>query len=691
MATEVETSVAVVAIKADLSHLLKEMKKVSPEAAAMTKDLVSAVNKNLKDLEKGYDKVNKQIVDKTKSAAKTAGKSWNDIAKSMQSNQMISDLEQVGSMFMLVGGNVSKMAMIFTSSIRPLAMVSEVLTQAFGPAGPALLGLAALPVVAMGAVLAIKGLADGGIEAAAHLKELGIQLGPDQTDALRSYEHAMRELDIVVSRIKVSAGEHAAPAIDRLTTALGLLATGVQASDKIFGVFPLPDAPIFEGLLLMRDRILEVSAGFLRLQNAVATVGGTEGFAWLLGTLSDATDQTIALREAAYSAAEGIAKTSKEAAAADAQLDGYRDWAAAATDAYVALGLMVPAVEEERAATDAARKAKEAAAQATREHAEEVKKMIAAVEMQTATTLANNTVYMNGVAAFRKGTDEMLKDIDAIGKGFGDFQAETDALIKRNTDQMVFYVTNRADVIRGVWEDVGVIVGDAFTLITDTIIRDAQASSDALQVLTDKDKDRIKELRENYRDMAEEGQFTSKAQQDATYAWTQAEIEAAQERIARREEDMEHQKKAAMVAYGLSQSFAGTQAIIQAAVATIGMASNLAPFIGPAAPGVAAALGAAMLATTLASIATATPPEFPMGGMTSPDHQMVATRGTEGILTDRGLRNIGGEQALDALNGGSGIGGSDGPETVALLRRIADQLTPPRGSGVQRAVKGRRT
>lgn len=645
MASE-PVSTAQALITLTLAKFREEMATMGPAAKDAAKDMGTAILKGLKDIEKATKATSaaaaaesKKAADEAAKAAKKTGKSWNDVAKNMQSNQMISDLEQLGSMFILVGGGVSKMAMLFTSAVRPVAMLAEIL----GPQALLALGLAAIPLAALGVVKAIKAMADSGIEARNHLQELGYQFAPDQVDALKSYEHAVKQLDVTMSRIKVSVGEQAAPAIDKFTTALNVLARSAQGQlaggdqSRLFGVLPLPGDPVFDGMRWMRERTLEVSDGMLTLANAVATLGGTYGFSWLMEKLGAATDEEIALREESYRLADSQLKASQDAGKLAAQLKENADWASKATEAYTALGMMVSVQEEEKAATDAARVAREAATEAARAHEEQVRAMIAAVEFQANQELVLNTILMDQERIYAekaKTRQEALKEEQFAAEMF---EIETLAMIDKNNDKVADYMAKRAEILRDAWMDIADQGLSAAGTLTDAIV-------------------------DGYERRAAEGEKLS-----------------------------DKEKTLAGLAYGLSQSFAATQAIMQAASMAIGMAAQMAPYAGPAAPGIAAALAGAMLTAQLASIAAAPPPEFPMGGLTSPDHHLVGVRGDEGILTARGLRNVGGEEGLDTLNGGGTLASADGPETVRQLKRIADALQPTRGPGIIRASRGRRT
>lgn len=121
--------------------------------------------------------------------------------------------------------------------------------------------------------------------------------------------------------------------------------------------------------------------------------------------------------------------------------------------------------------------------------------------------------------------------------------------------------------------------------------------------------------------------------------------------LERRTEDA---KKAALVAFKISQAAAIAQATVTAALAALEAyqaALALGPaglFIAPVAAGAAAAVGA----TQIAAIA-ATPPPVAHTGM-APDELMIRAKSGEGILSRQGVAAAGGADAVRRLNSGQG-------------------------------------
>ncbi len=82
------------------------------------------------------------------------------------------------------------------------------------------------------------------------------------------------------------------------------------------------------------------------------------------------------------------------------------------------------------------------------------------------------------------------------------------------------------------------------------------------------------------------------------------------------------------------------------------MLAALAPLLTFGAPLAAAGIVGPAVAAQLAAIAAQKPPQFPTGGMVSPDHVLVGVQPDEGIISRRGVAALGGPQAVDQINQG---------------------------------------
>lgn len=157
----------------------------------------------------------------------------------------------------------------------------------------------------------------------------------------------------------------------------------------------------------------------------------------------------------------------------------------------------------------------------------------------------------------------------------------------------------------------------------------------------------------------------------------------------------EAEKRAARTAFAISKALSVSQALISGATAAITMAASPAfASMGPFGPVLAAASAAAATAGALAQIASVKPPSFARGGMvdTDPDHQLIQARADEAVLTGRGVRTLGGPDAVEQLN--RGMAGGAGGQTVVNMyvdgRRLASSSINEWGSLLSGRPLGRR-
>ncbi len=139
-------------------------------------------------------------------AAAGAFARFEQTAKSIQSSPLISNLETIGSLGIQVGGTVSRLSSLFTSLVRPVAIVG----QAFGPiplaiaaVSVATIGLGAA-LAAMPPALAAMGTAAG--EAGDRLAKLGA-LSAEQAAFVREMRQATEAAAIAQDRLTVSLAE----------------------------------------------------------------------------------------------------------------------------------------------------------------------------------------------------------------------------------------------------------------------------------------------------------------------------------------------------------------------------------------------------------------------------------------------------------------------------------------------------
>lgn len=138
--------------------------------------------------------------------------------------------------------------------------------------------------------------------------------------------------------------------------------------------------------------------------------------------------------------------------------------------------------------------------------------------------------------------------------------------------------------------------------------------------------------------------------------------ELSQKKREAMQDDLDVLRKGAKKEFRLQKSLAISEATMKALVAYQAMVIAF-QFMGAGAPIAAAAATLVPLAAGIAEINAMKAPSFPTGGLVSsrtpgsPDHMMISAQPDEGIVTRRGMAMLG-EDGLDALNTGRGIGGT---------------------------------
>lgn len=112
------------------------------------------------------------------------------------------------------------------------------------------------------------------------------------------------------------------------------------------------------------------------------------------------------------------------------------------------------------------------------------------------------------------------------------------------------------------------------------------------------------------------------------------------------------EQKAAKRAFAVQQAGAASAVVMSGAEAYVAMLAALAPILTFGAPLAAAAIVGPAVAAQLAAIAAEKPPQFPTGGMVSPDHVVVGVQPDEAIMSRRGVAALGGPQAVEQINQG---------------------------------------
>lgn len=693
---------AVKAAKEQEAAQVKAAKEAEKALERMEKMAVKAYREQQKEAQRAAREAEK--------AAASAGNSWNQIAKRMQSNQVISDIEQLGGMLGLVGGNVSKFGMLLSSTVRPVSMLSEALTTAFGPQAPVILGLLAIPAAGLAAVATLKKLADAGFEASERIEKLGGKVAPESKRAFTEYKESTERLNAAIDRLVVSIGDDLADVLADLTV---LLAVVIENADKI----------------------QEKTDFFSRVTLAALTLGLSETIRLTKELGVSALDQYSDMASAGQRTAEGIANASKAASMSAAQR---------AKIAVEEKKLQAEILKDKRKAFDEQlerdkRREKELAAEAKRLKSEADRRLreekqtqeklhdIVASGMDELMTeegklyatrnerirqldelAISEEQYSNAVLDINEQTEAQLQQLyqkrwdDAKEKrdeAYEDEKAAAESFQRDIGRMLADRARDDAEAQKEALESSLAEMADVWLEFTQTI---AELRMEALQ----EDLDGLKKRTEGAREqLAEQWEDFRNATRNMTQEdrkrireASKAERDATRERIDALREEQAEKRKAIREAFAVSQAAATAQVIMQGALAYMAMVAGLAVSLGPLAPAAPFMAAGIVLPTVGAQLATIASQKAPAhsGKTFGADEFFVGDQlvrqGERGAIFNQRAVEQGAVEQAKAANEGKMTGGGSAPARLVLAdggrvigEAVVSELRRP-GSRLARAV-----
>lgn len=655
--------------EADLSALRKELAQVP----GLTKKEADAA---VRQLEISYRKA-EVAAKKAASAQAKASRQGADATKKA-TQEAVGGLLELGDAAGFSKDTVEKLG-------RGMAALANPVTASVAAVGALAIGLGA---AAVGAVKLVQAALEAQ-KALAPFRELeGFQgLSPEAQASLEGANAAMQSLTVVGSRLIEVLGADLAPVVERVAVVavkLGLaLIDSINAAGEGRGIFR--DLADDLGELAVRGMfpIITIAEGliltFAELANAVGADGLANQF-YAAGRAIDAFAESAGKDAAGFVLGE-LDTSFKALETATKDYD-------ARANALIGTQLAVTkATKEGTQANKDAKKAQDDAAEAAKKAAEINKSFERARAGQEAVAEANAKVletqaeltgsYDDQVAAIQARADRQRAAVDA----------ETAALVELGQ-------TEEALRLRGI-------------RLTQIAVQEEQNLEKARQANAEaQERDRlatIARFEASTRAIAGTvaaaaaaaaaiGQLTSQRAQQELDAVREAreklgeDITAAEERQLRAREQAA--KKGALRGFRISQAAAIAQATVQGAQAIL-QALTLGPVAGP----IAASLLGAAVAAQVAAISSAAPPKFHRGGMVPKpmgDEVMATVLPGEAVLSRQGVRHLGGEAGVRAVNRGEGGGGSGGQIIVTPVmgfgRFVQAELRRP--SVLARAVRG---
>lgn len=606
----------------------------------------------------GVNQTFQQVQNKSKQTGQVVSSSFADAAKRIQQNQLVSQMETISALFIQMGGNVSRVASLVTSLIRPVATLGALV----GKANIGLIGAFAAPAAAIGAtVLVTKSLANSAIAARDELVDMGLaaKIPPDAVQVMRDYDAVAKQLTVSVDLFKIAIGEAAVEKMSRMSTAFVML---TDDTDDFSEAMASLDTGAARGGLAPTRFATAWDEATVALGKAYTAIQGM-GEAW------DYLNRNVkyltggAMREAVSEFFNGWVEKKRDILVeAQKETDEYRkQWD------YIQ---NIAEAEDERrrdAAAAGARRAQELARQ-RREEAERAaekrrRDYEAAKEEGTRNTNARIAEEKATKEAAKKLADEQRKVSDAIrfhlykekianeelGKAAVEAREAGQAAIvaqERALDDYVGSFEQKIDILKQKWEEWGGFIAEQAQAAFDLVMRLSDLELEKDLATNEQKKQRVTDLYDKRKELVQE---LMDAETDAQRQSIQEDIQLTNIRINNSKILSDRAKQEAMEAWRRNRALQYAQTVLNG-IAAFGQTLASSPLPFPANLWAAGFVASLVQAEALV-IAATPPPEFPTGR--SPDHaEIVAVQQGEPVLSRRAAASLGGVDAVRMLNEG---------------------------------------
>lgn len=639
------------AFEADLSDLRKELGKLPEIGTKEAKSMVKALEKQYKRAER---------------AAKKTAKAQKDASGKVKAG--FEAAKQAATGFGGAIGGVGGQVEAFTRSLLEASA-------AIGPAGVAIIGaglaVAGLGIAAFKAsefVIGLIGEAEDLAKSLEPFSDAGIFAPvPDETiDSIKSFNDSMDGLLTVATAVKVEfAGELATSLKDVVEILLAASLAAKAFSERIGGI----GAAARTAGLFLEALGTQVLPGF-----QVGLIGTKIALAGASSATEEYKDKAKKLTDTIREEKE---EQEKETKAVEGSTDAKRAQAEQEKANALAMKASLAAIRETEKARDS---------------------LAAIMESTTADLLTDEQKIQ---AAFEDRVDA-IADVMMASKDTAAVKAALDAAEERRIRELGELDDARITQQKQSLNELAALerqLGEQSKEIREAAAKDALMAADAAASAIASDIGTLARLREdaiidnfeNYSESIEkEGRKRRRVQEEeiagllASGQISEAEAKRRLDNIDDLEEaDSKKIRKlkkisdaAVLKSFKTQKASQKALAIIDAARAAMTLTGSMS-YLGPLAPAVAAGIAAAGLGIQLAVINAQSPPEFPIGGpvgdrlgSTSVDHVPIMAMPTEGIVTPRGMDDLG-RDGLERINGGSGsapnISIQVGPDVVARM------------------------
>jgi hypothetical protein len=684
--------------EADLSDMRKELAKL-PEISA------KEAKKMVKELEKQYKRAEK--------AAKKTAAAQKDSSAKIKSG--FEAAKQAATGFGGAIGGVGGQVEAFSRSMIEAGTALGPVGAGAIAAGLAVAGMGIAAVLAGGKIIELIANAEELLDKLAPFDDAGVfePLPAATVASVENFNDSLESLGVLASRVSLEIGGRLAGAFEE--AARGALIATLVAKDFFDAIDGL--GKIVAVVAPMYIVLTSASDGFGRSMrdSAAEALGLTDALSrWtdkaddLQRVINEGEAAQESARKADEKAAEskkfmaGVSDEARKAAAAERdearkQAAAKREWAKTEAELAKAIQDTIKEIQDQEAATG---------------------KLSAITETATADLLSDE----DKIQAAYDAREEAILDVASASKDAGAVKEALDAAEDRRIRDLGLLDQTRADAQKQQLEEVALLeeqfaaasmeiqarrleqtiaaidtVGSTITgtigALTDLRIQATEDNFRAFEESIEKEGEKRREKEEaTVSALLESGQI-SEAEAERRLSELDA-LEKADEKKIKKAEKMA--EAMALKSFKIQKGSQKAQAIIDGARAAIALVPGFA-FLGPGAVPAAALVAGTATATQLAVINAQNPPDFPVGGLVADrlpggaqsngDHFAIAAQSTEGIVTGRGVDNVGGREGLEALNNGGGMGGMTvilkmDAETIAsailgapdLANRIVGQL-----------------
>tara|TARA_R110000765_G_scaffold209277_1_gene314471 strand:+ start:1897 stop:4023 length:2127 start_codon:yes stop_codon:yes gene_type:complete len=676
-----------VSLRADVSQLLKEFQSIEGTSKKEAKAMLKAFQKSYKDMEKAS-----KIAANTQ--AKAMKKSGQEAGKT--AGHMTDQWQRMAT----------ESASIFGSGagwLGDLEGTFDIARQSSERLGGSLLGMGTIGAAAMvGAIAAVRAFNDAQMQlisdVAAASSQLEDYVSATALSRMQDFTDFVKDADAAITMLKFGSDDLRGSLEDVKATQVGMAAAGFPdfLSSIATKVGDLQEA--FEGTgnaIIALFPPFWLAGGALKLVGEVANeverlgnsaIDSAEGMRQAQEDLNDEKEYDIYL-----SSLEGKAEKSL---AALRTKDERADKLAKLTKAREAEAKAIKQIAQwEKEAVEEVTKARELAARVVRLVKEDQKEL--------------NRITKDEIAA-QKGMGKAYADVDTIRQtalsSMGNELSETDRLTAAHKkDLATIKMVEEAYGRSALTTDAATKAKEAYKTATDeandaeqleklaklsedtalaasVVNQLADAAAGFAQLALDKftgladarttafedEQSREAELHEaKLSRMVERGDMSS-AQYDLEmkqFSAKQAADEQNFDALTKREQ------AAVKRAFAVQQAAAVAGVMMQGAQAYVAFLTAFAPLM-LGAPAAAAAVVLPFVGMQLATIAAQKPPEFPGGGMVSPDHMLIGAQSGEAVMSRRGVHALGGASAIESLNRGVAPAQANLTANIILDRRV---------------------